>query len=92
MIVAGIDVGGKNVHIVIKKDGQIIGKGAAPTGIKKAETVEALYDQVLKQAGLMRKDVERVVATRIKKGFGVRLAILRFKKLPSATTSLHRMT
>lgn len=63
MIVAGIDVGGKNVHIVIKKDGQIIGKGAAPTGIKKAETVETLYDQVLKQAGLMRKDVERVVAT-----------------------------
>jgi len=24
--------------------------------------------------------------------FGVRLAILRFKKLPSATTSLHRIT
>jgi len=63
MIVAGIDVGGKNVHIVIKKDGQIVGKGAAPTGIKNAEAVEALYDQVLKQAGLTRKDVERVVAT-----------------------------
>lgn len=63
MIVAGIDVGGKNVHIVIKKDGQILGKGASPTGIKKAEAVEALYDQVLKQAGLTRKDVERVVAT-----------------------------
>jgi benzoyl-CoA reductase subunit D len=63
MIVAGIDVGGKNVHIVIKKDGQIVGKGTSPTGIKKAEAVEALYDQVLKQAGLTRKDVERVVAT-----------------------------
>lgn len=63
MIVAGIDVGGKNVHIVIKKDGQIIGKGTSPTGIKKAEAAEALYEQVLKQAGLTRKDVERVVAT-----------------------------
>ncbi len=63
MIVAGIDVGSQNVHIVIKKDGQILGKGTAPTGIKKAEAVEALYDQVLKQAGLTRKDVERVVAT-----------------------------
>lgn len=63
MIVAGIDVGGKNVHIVIKKDGQILGKGAAPTGIKKAETVEQLYDDVLKKAGLAKKDVERVVAT-----------------------------
>ena len=63
MIVAGIDVGGKNVHIVIKKDGQILGKIAGPTGIKKAEAVEQLYDQVLQQAKLTRKDVERVVAT-----------------------------
>jgi benzoyl-CoA reductase subunit D len=63
VIVAGIDVGGKNLHIVIKKDGQILGKAAGPTGIKKAETVEQLYDEVLKKAGITRKDVERVVAT-----------------------------
>jgi predicted CoA-substrate-specific enzyme activase len=63
MIVAGIDVGGKNLHIVIKRDGQILGKAAGPTGIKKAEAVEQLYDEVLKKAGLTRKDVERVVAT-----------------------------
>jgi len=63
MIVAGIDVGGKNVHIVIKKDGQIVGKIAGPTGIKKAEAVDQLYNEVLKKANLNRKDVERVVAT-----------------------------
>lgn len=63
MIVAGIDVGGKNVHIVIKKDGQILGKGTGPTGIKKAEALEQLYDEILKKAGLKRKDVGRVVAT-----------------------------
>ena len=63
MIVAGIDVGGKNLHIVIKKDGQILGKAAGPTGIKKAEAVEQLYDEVLKKAGITRKDVEQVVAT-----------------------------
>jgi benzoyl-CoA reductase subunit D len=63
MIVAGIDVGGKNVHIVIKKDGQTLGRAAGPTGIKKAEAVEQLYDEVLKKAGLTRKDVQRVVAT-----------------------------
>jgi activator of 2-hydroxyglutaryl-CoA dehydratase len=56
MIVAGIDVGGKNLHIVVKKDGQILGKAAGPTGIKKAEAVEQLYDEVLKKAGLTRKD------------------------------------
>ena len=63
MIVAGIDVGGKNVHIVVKKDGQTLGKITGPTGIKKAQAVEQLYDEVLKKAGLARKDVERVVAT-----------------------------
>jgi benzoyl-CoA reductase subunit D len=63
MIVAGIDVGGKNVHIVIKKDGQILGKIAGPTGIKKAEAAEQLYDEILKKVGLGRKDVERVIAT-----------------------------
>jgi len=63
MIVAGIDVGGKNVHIVIEKDGKIVGKGTASAGMKKAETVEQLYNEVLKKASLTRKDVERVVAT-----------------------------
>jgi predicted CoA-substrate-specific enzyme activase len=63
MIVAGIDVGGKNVHIVIKKDGQILGKVTGPSGIKKAEAVEQLYNEVLKKTGLTRKDVERLVAT-----------------------------
>jgi len=63
MIVAGIDVGGKNVHIVIKKDDQILGKVSGPSGIKKAESAEQLYDEVLKKVGITRKDVERVVAT-----------------------------
>jgi len=63
MIVAGIDVGGKNVHIVIKKDGQILGKVSGPSGIKKAESAEQLYNEVLKKVGITRKDVERVVAT-----------------------------
>jgi len=63
MIVAGIDVGGKNLHIVIKKDGQVLEKAAGPTGIKKADAVEQLYDEVLKKAGITRKDVGRVMAT-----------------------------
>lgn len=63
MIVAGIDVGGKNVHVVLMKDGMILAKGEAPTGIKKAEATEQLYHEVLQQAGLKRENVERVVAS-----------------------------
>jgi benzoyl-CoA reductase subunit D len=63
MISVGIDVGGKNSHIVILKDGEILAKGAAATGIHKAEAAEKLYDKTLKQAALKREDVGSVVAT-----------------------------
>lgn len=63
MIFAGIDVGGKNVHIVITKDDTILAKVEGPTGINKAEAAERLYAEALKQAGLKREDVTKVVAT-----------------------------
>jgi benzoyl-CoA reductase subunit D len=63
MIVAGIDVGGKNVHIVITKNSTILAKVGGPTGINKAKAAEQLYEEALKQAGLKRGDVTRVVAT-----------------------------
>lgn len=63
MIVAGIDVGGKNVHVVILKDGKIIAKSFAPTGINKAKAAESAYDDVLRNAGLTREDIQRIVAT-----------------------------
>ncbi len=63
MIVSGIDVGSQNIHIIIKIDDQILSKETALAGIKKADAVEALYDKVLKYAGISKKDVERVVAT-----------------------------
>ncbi len=63
MIVAGVDVGGKNVHVVIMSDGKILAKAAAPTGVRKSEAAEQVYDEALKKAALTRKDVERVVST-----------------------------
>jgi benzoyl-CoA reductase subunit D len=63
MIVAGIDVGGKNVHIVILKDGRIAAQGAAATGLQKAEAAERLYIETLRKAGLNREAVERVAST-----------------------------
>ena len=63
MIVAGIDVGGKNVHAVIMKNGDILAKNGAPSGINKAEAAEQLYNETLKKAGLKREDISQVVAT-----------------------------
>jgi predicted CoA-substrate-specific enzyme activase len=63
MIVAGIDVGGKNVHVVILKDGAVAAQGAAAAGIQKAQAAERLYEETLRKAGLKRAEVGRVVAT-----------------------------
>ena len=63
MIVVGIDIGGENAHIVILNDGQILAQGKVATGIKKAEAADKLYDETLKEAGIKREDVARVVAT-----------------------------
>ncbi len=63
MFVAGIDVGGKNVHVVILKDGAIVAQGASATGIRKAETTERLYEETLRKTGLKREEVGRVAAT-----------------------------
>jgi predicted CoA-substrate-specific enzyme activase len=63
MIVAGIDVGGKNAHMVILKDGIIAAKGEVATGIQKAAVAEKLYYDTLHKAGLKPEAVGRVVAT-----------------------------
>lgn len=63
MIVSGIDVGGKNIHAVIMKNGDIITKGSAIAGIKKTEAAEHLYGELLDKAGLQREQVEHVIAT-----------------------------
>lgn len=63
MIVAGIDVGGKNIHVIIAKDGNILAKAGTPSGINKAEAAETLYNETLTKAGLKRGDISKVVAT-----------------------------
>jgi benzoyl-CoA reductase subunit D len=63
MTVAGIDIGGKNVHVIILKDDKIVAKGKAPTGINKAQAAEKAFNEALINAGIKREDIERVIAT-----------------------------
>lgn len=63
MIVSGVDAGGKNIHMVIMNDGEILVKGEAPAGINKADAAESLYAELLGKADLTREQVDRVVAT-----------------------------
>jgi benzoyl-CoA reductase subunit D len=63
MIVSGVDAGGKNIHMVIMNDGEILVKGEAPAGINKADAAERLYAELLGKADLTREQVDRVIAT-----------------------------
>ena len=63
MIVSGVDAGGKNIHMVIMSDGEVLIKGETPAGINKAEAAERLYAELLGKTDLTRDQVARVVAT-----------------------------
>jgi benzoyl-CoA reductase subunit D len=63
MITAGIDCGAKNTKTVIMKEGKIIGKGMVLTGFDQGKAVEGSLDMAAKQAGIARKDIQRISGT-----------------------------
>jgi benzoyl-CoA reductase subunit D len=63
MTTAGMDVGAKTVKVVILKDGQIIGKGIATAGLEAEGATQGAWEKALKEAGLSRKELSKVMAT-----------------------------
>ncbi len=63
MITAGVDVGAKNVKVVIQEDGKILGKSLVPAGLDTEGAISEAFDAALKDADVARDKVERVFAT-----------------------------
>jgi predicted CoA-substrate-specific enzyme activase len=63
MIVAGIDVGSKNVHTVLLEDGRVLGRAAVPTGFDQQESAEAGLAAAARDAGIERDSIAFVAAT-----------------------------
>ena len=64
MITAGIDMGMENVKVVILQDGNIMGRGKGLSGgAKRASAAEAALGDALKEAGLARDAIAKIVAT-----------------------------
>ena len=64
MITAGIDMGLETVKAVIVEDGKILGRAKGLSGgAKRASAAEAALTEALKEAGLGRDKVEKIVAT-----------------------------
>ncbi|MFQ6064154.1 MAG: acyl-CoA dehydratase activase [Candidatus Bathyarchaeia archaeon] len=63
MITAGIDMGAKNIKVVILKDGKILSKGSALAGFDQRASAEKLFKEVLQKANLSLDDIEHTTAT-----------------------------
>jgi predicted CoA-substrate-specific enzyme activase len=63
VLVAGIDVGAKNVHVVLISDGGVVARAVVPTGFDQEESAERGLAEAARVAGATRKDIALVAAT-----------------------------
>lgn len=63
MYVAGIDMGAKFVKVVILNDGEIKGKGMAPTGFDLDEAANSAFNSALENAGIQKDDLKHITST-----------------------------
>jgi benzoyl-CoA reductase subunit D len=63
MITTGIDVGAKNVKVIIQEDGKVLGKGLVAAGLDTEAAIVGALEAALKEAGLSRDKVEKLYAT-----------------------------
>ena len=63
MITAGIDMGAKNLRVVILKDGQVLARKECQAGFDTTESAQALFQEALDSAGLKLEQIEKIVAT-----------------------------
>jgi benzoyl-CoA reductase subunit D len=63
MITAGVDVGAKNVKVVLLRDGEVKARALKTIGLDTEEAIRDAFDRALKADGIKREDIERIVAT-----------------------------
>jgi len=63
MITAGIDVGSRNIKVVILEDGRVIAQVIGTGGFEQLEVARRLLAEALEQAGVGPEDVAHVTAT-----------------------------
>jgi len=71
VITAGIDVGGKDVKVLLLKDKEVIAKTKAPGGFEQKRITEILLEQVMETAGLTRGEIAGIGVT----GSGMKYAL-----------------
>lgn len=63
MVIAGIDVGAKNIKVVFVKDNIPVGKILIEAGIDRLASINEAYESLLEKNGLSKEEVDIVVST-----------------------------
>ena len=63
LLVAGIDIGAKNVHAVLIREGVIIAKAAVASGFDHEESAERGLREAASIGGVRREDIKTIAAT-----------------------------
>jgi benzoyl-CoA reductase subunit D len=63
VIKAGIDIGAKNIKIVIMKDSEILAKGVFLSGIDIKVFINEIFNKVLKDANLSKENISQIIVT-----------------------------
>jgi benzoyl-CoA reductase subunit D len=61
MISAGIDIGGKDVKVLLLKNGQILAREKASGGFDQTAVVNELLAMAVKNAGIKKEDIEKEI-------------------------------
>ncbi len=63
MITVGIDMGAKNIKVVVLKDREVLARSQEMAGFEPLEAAERAYKRAVEKAGLTEEQVEAVYAT-----------------------------
>jgi benzoyl-CoA reductase subunit D len=63
MITAGIDMGAKNIKVVLVEDGKVKGKALVSAGLDAKVALETAYGAALKDAKVTKADIKHITAT-----------------------------
>jgi benzoyl-CoA reductase subunit D len=63
MISAGIDIGGRDVKVLLLKNGQVLAREKAAGGFDQAGVIEDLMEKAVKAAGMTRKEIQKIGVT-----------------------------
>ena len=70
MISLGIDIGAKNIKVVILKDNKIIAKTNVVAGFEVTKSAQEALNKAMNEAGISKDDIDKTIST----GTGEKLA------------------